>query len=530
MSETLNMKSIQFPNTPTPFQVRDGRIPNITGAGQQMVTNANGGVNLTPFDTSLQTPNVAPDSQTVGNAVNGKAPVIVNESTGSIILVDDSADMPLQGLTLYGKTTQAGTPTPESPVPMVSAGEGGSIVVKVNGKNLLPDNVVSAGAFVGGAGNVYTAKSTGNNLIATVRLLAGVTYTLSQRLVSGTGALPCIIIRKPDGTNIISNYANSNNPVTYTATEDVTADIRLQSQASATETTIGDSYAVMLEFGSRATVFEPYKDGGSMTVNTPNGLPGIPVASGGNYTDENGQQWICNERDYERGVYVQRVLAYAFDGSENVQKNNSAVGNYFEVLDKTFAGTTYKPICNRLPYVTDNTLWTTDADGISSGSAYSPIRMRFTSLGIDSADALKAKLSEWYAAGEPLVVCGILATPIETPIPADELAAYKALRTIAPNTTVYNDAGAGMKVDYAADTKEWVKDASVAMIGAPENGMVATKNYAIGDFIVNKDSLMLYRATSAIATGENITPGTNCTATTIVEQLENIYSLLNTNN
>ncbi|MFQ8777220.1 MAG: hypothetical protein ACLR78_07145 [Roseburia sp.] len=29
---------------------------------------------------------------------------------------------------------------------------------------------------------------------------------------------------------------------------------------------------------------------------TPNGLPGIPVSSGGNYTDERGQQWVADER------------------------------------------------------------------------------------------------------------------------------------------------------------------------------------------------------------------------------------------
>ena len=41
-----------------------------------------------------------------------------------------------------------------------------------------------------------------------------------------------------------------------------------------------------------------------------------------------------------------------------------------------------------------------------------------------------------------------LATPIETPIPEDELAAYAALHTNRPNTTVYNDAGAHMEVGY----------------------------------------------------------------------------------
>lgn len=47
----------------------------------------------------------------------------------------------------------------------------------------------------------------------------------------------------------------------------------------------------------------------TLTLPTPNGLPGIPVTSGGNYTDPQGQQWVCDEVDLKRGVKVQRVNA-----------------------------------------------------------------------------------------------------------------------------------------------------------------------------------------------------------------------------
>ena len=52
--------------------------------------------------------------------------------------------------------------------------------------------------------------------------------------------------------------------------------------------------------------YEPYREQ-LLTLPTPNGLPGIPVKSGGNYTDPQGQQWICDEIDLEREVKVQRV-------------------------------------------------------------------------------------------------------------------------------------------------------------------------------------------------------------------------------
>lgn len=44
-----------------------------------------------------------------------------------------------------------------------------------------------------------------------------------------------------------------------------------------------------------------------LIIPTPNGLPGISVDSGGTYTDETGQKWVCDEVDFARGVYVQRV-------------------------------------------------------------------------------------------------------------------------------------------------------------------------------------------------------------------------------
>ena len=36
-------------------------------------------------------------------------------------------------------------------------------------------------------------------------------------------------------------------------------------------------------------------------LQTPNGLPGIPVTSGGNYTDPTGRQWVCDEVDFGEG-------------------------------------------------------------------------------------------------------------------------------------------------------------------------------------------------------------------------------------
>lgn len=68
-------------------------------------------------------------------ALQKRQNVLVGSETGNPIAVDDAFAAPLCGLHIYGKSTQDGTPTPDAPVPIVSAGDGGSVVVKVSDGN-----------------------------------------------------------------------------------------------------------------------------------------------------------------------------------------------------------------------------------------------------------------------------------------------------------------------------------------------------------------------------------------------------------
>lgn len=52
----------------------------------------------------------------------------------------------------------------------------------------------------------------------------------------------------------------------------------------------------------------------------------------------------------------------------------------------------------------------------------------------------------------------ILATPVEAPLTPDELTAYKALTTYAPNTVVQAADGAGVKLDYQKDVNIAIKN------------------------------------------------------------------------
>jgi len=68
---------------------------------------------------------------------------------------------------------------------------------------------------------------------------------------------------------------------------------------------------------------------------------------------------------------------------------------------------------------------------------------------------------------------------------------------------------------YAYDA-DGIIDKSQSIVAQVESG-VASTNYAVNSYLVMRG--VLYRVTSAIATGETITPGTNCTATTVMDEI-----------
>ena len=92
------------------------------------------------LDTTLTHEGEAADAKATGDAISAvkaRQNILVGSETGNPIAVDDAFSAPLCGLTVYGKSTQDGTPTPDAPIPIVNAGDSGSVTVKVTGKNLL---------------------------------------------------------------------------------------------------------------------------------------------------------------------------------------------------------------------------------------------------------------------------------------------------------------------------------------------------------------------------------------------------------
>lgn len=259
--------------------------------------------------------------------------VLVGTETGNPIAVDDAFAAPLCGLTVYGKSTQDGTPSPDNPVPIVNAGDGGSVTVTLNDEN-------------------------------------GKTQTL--------------------------------------------------------------------------------------TLPTPTGLPGIPVRSGGNYTDQRGQQWVCDEVDLVRGVRVQRVKVKELSPANTWAYRKTSIGNNnFQTriynADVALIG---KPcFCNILRYTSNR--WDDSPQNLPKIYANDqeitisfPPNSEYSSL-----EAFRQLLTNVES-----VIYYVLATPIETPLSLSEIAAYKALTTYTPDTVVQAADGAGVKLEYQRDVNIVIKN------------------------------------------------------------------------
>lgn len=231
-------------------------------------------------------------------------------------------------------------------------------------------------------------------------------------------------------------------------------------------------------------------DAQSMTIATPNGLPGIPVASGGNYTDATGQQWICDEIDFARGVHIQRIHKYPITGNEHITQGSykwQRDGMFSVYLSDILPEGAY--LLNTIGACLSTHGTPNEWEWMSSNSLNNVgfrgriiyLSLENDSLGIldgDSDDTKLSKTRSYLKAqntnGQPVIVYYPLATPIETPLSEEELAAYAALHTYRGNTIISNDATAHMAMDYVMDAKKYID----RLIGSGGSGGAAPSRLA----------------------------------------------------
>lgn len=342
------------------------------------------------------------------------------------------------------------SPNPDYPQELKSVGNDGSVEQVVIGKNWCDNSRLLR---VDGSGNAtrvmsgycIPVKRNTDYILSAINVTTQPLYavrgvTQEQFVEKLTWAIGFTI-----GTQITGNSKASFNTGEYDY-------IVFRTWAENPTYGITDDTEFQLEIGTVATPYEPYKQPQSLTIPTPNGLPGVPVSSDGNYTDENGQQWICDEIDLERGVKVQRVVKKVFDGTERIESNEATNAGQFYITGVTPRGiSAIGQLNSHYTGVGGDYGYSSIAPGCSvRGSNFWILDTRLSSV-----NDLKTFITEQYNAGTPLTQLYRI-EPIETPLTEEEIASYKALHTNYPNTTIYNDDGAYSEVKYVADTKNYV--------------------------------------------------------------------------
>lgn len=350
------------------------------------------------------------------------------------------------------------SPSPEYPQEIESVGDAGEISVEVCGKNL-----IAGRKFYGNYSNgiAYIIKLDGDvvfpykpsyatyGICYAINALAGKKYTFSGYNLNDNASLR---IAEYANLNDAMDFANvigykfggrADTFVTYTAKENGVIICSISGIWSSNNDLIHictESELLQIELGSTATSYEPYKPAQTLIVPTPNGLPGIPVSSGGNYTDEKGQQWVADEIDLAKGERVQRIGKTVVDG-EKVKFVASSNSVYWNLPFKTSPGIISGSPCTSR-YFADGKFWANNSyDFVWT----TPGKMKPY---FDTSEELNAFCVQKNSEGNPLTIYYCIETPIRTPLSPETIAAYKALRTYSPTTTVINDAGAGMSVGY----------------------------------------------------------------------------------
>jgi hypothetical protein len=331
------------------------------------------------------------------------------------------------------------SPSPEYPQEIKSAGQDGEIEVEVLGKNLIPfpyPILGGAGTQIEREGVKYTVQSDGG--IRCVGTPTAIEYINLSRIKFSDVGLTAT--HPTDGKIVLSGEKMNYDPNNHALFIYITSD----QLGKPIDTVIYPQ----IEFGTVDTEYEPYKPAQTLIIPTPNGLPGVPTIDNGNYTDASGQQWLCDEVDLKRGVYVQNVAFAEFGKGITVLKKNNAVSNenfvaaYFFTSPSKRIKTRQTILSNCLSYVESvnkvNKPYSISNE-FDTEAMYVTIPTELYENDVQMLNLLaEKKIKILYAT-----------YPTERPLSTEELEKYRSLRTYSPTTTVINDAGAGMSVGYA---------------------------------------------------------------------------------
>ena len=391
------------------------------------------------------------------------APPIVETYNGQTIQCSMSADRPLQGLNLYATCKQQ----------------------TYSGKNLFNKETTEDG-LVNASGQLDSSETVKTSDFIKVKPSTQYKSSFASAYVKFYTSE-----KEPVQTENVDITANTQSFTTGESTEYIRYSFNFASQAPET--------LIIVEGTNELTPYEPYTGGipspngdypqeiqaisdfvvevknsmgevatpQTLNVTIPEqGFYGIPVSEGGNYTDTDGQQWICDEFDYKRGKYIQRVRKVILNGSENERwkRYTATPSKSVFVAYRTFEGS--KPafkmsICNM--FINKSRMWDADETWIYSEHNNRPEKY------FNIPKVIVNTLEEWetWLSTHPLEVLYSLATPVEYDLTNEQVEQFKKLKSYYGTTYIDNDAvpACNMQAELVLDTKLYIDNKFTTLAG-----------------------------------------------------------------
>ena len=344
--------------------------------------------------------------------------------TGDLLTASDAYAAPPMALTMDGRSTQDGTPTPEAPVPIVSVDEPSLIIA---GKNLLNSATCIANKFLWYDGSLGAGD--GWYVTDYINAAANTTYTLTGNTATSATAKFCFY---DNGKTVIDSMNAQVSNRTFTTPEN-TAYVRLSIKPTNITT-------CQLEIGNVATTYTPYVEPitanipmqGQVLRSLPDGTHDTMSLSYLRESDRAGWAWYSRE--------VAKAVGHVEDMSELTWALNSTNG-YFTARIDDMNQTTFSRLVGLL----------CTAYGMSSTSGLTPTSpedkkmMRYGGM-IVIRDSSYSTAADFKAALDASLNYQ-LAAPVTTTLDPIELPVLPA-----PNCTVWADPTTGLQMEYVRDT------------------------------------------------------------------------------
>ena len=376
---------------------------------------------------------------------------IISSSSGEEIEITDSAEAPLMGLKLYATCKQE----------------------TYEGKNLFNKNTITQNKYLelNDEGEVELKTLSGYWTSDFIPVKPNTRYTKSEAYWSGNYYY-----------DVNKRYISKDLGNTVISTPEGVAYTRFSASPYASKNTF------MFNEGSELLPYEPYMGG----IPSPNGdypqeiqtisnftlevndganakqelsivIPeqgfyGIPVESGGNYTDSSGQQWICDEFDFTSKKFIKRIGKKIWDGGGWwLEEYNSGKIRFKIPIDDAKTDSSIC-ICNRAMNAEVRATWDNKEYECSLSDAYFYVYKQFRNT---------AELKEWMTT-HPFEVLYPLATPVEYDLSDEQIQAFMELHTYKPTTYITNDAelAVNMEASYVADLQAYIDNKIAALSGS----------------------------------------------------------------